>query len=131
MTLPYERFRSLRWAREWLGEIALDPLVSKQTQAQATTLLQAYPSDQLFRSLIESRAPGLEPKDHDALNAALNWIWSFHGPISDRMSLTYVQRHLPVAGQLPLAPSALEIEMFRAGGVMHDGIDSLIWPDED
>jgi hypothetical protein len=46
MTMPTERTRALRWAGEFLQDMASSPAVSEATRNEATRILRHYPSSQ-------------------------------------------------------------------------------------
>jgi hypothetical protein len=100
MTVPRERFRALRLAREWLAAVVQDPAVADDARAEAERLLASYPPDEQIRGLIDAKAVGLLVDMAEALGAASRWIHDFPQETSDPTALRIVRRHLPAAGEI-------------------------------
>jgi hypothetical protein len=100
MTIPRERFRALRWARDWLGGLKEDPLVAADVKARSAAILTAYPADREIRALIECGAIGLPIDVAEPLATASAWIHAFSHATSDPGSLARVRRHLPTAEEI-------------------------------
>jgi hypothetical protein len=131
MTTPQERFRALRWARDWLSQVEMDPLVPADAKAVAAGISAAYPSDQRLRALIDGMALGISTDVAGSLIAASDWIHGFSHATSDPIGLSRVRRHLPKREDIgwnvrTREPAHLLLNWRALMGVHH-----WIQPDED
>lgn len=129
MTVPRERFRALRWAREWLKVVTCDPMVPAEVQAEAAGILASYPADAAMRALISGRATGLPLDMAESLCAAARWIFAFGHPTTDPRALQVVRRHLPTCSEI-----AARVQTQKRDGALlneHFEMDSWLEPDED
>ena len=128
MTIPRERFRALRWARNWLNDLASDSLVPPDVKAEAQSLLNNYPSDQFLRTAIGYQA-SLPTDTLEALSAASTWLFAFHHPTSKPDALRALLRHLPAPAEI-----AIQAQMQGHAGALGRRrlpIGDWIEPDED
>jgi hypothetical protein len=128
MTTPRERFRAIRWAREWLGRVAQDPVLAAETRSTAASLLDVYPSDIQIRALIDAQAIGLPAEIASRLGAASKWIFAFQSA-SDATALARVLRHLPTCAEIQ-GKLALERPRLPSDGPLV-GVHHWLEPDED
>ena len=129
MTIPRERFRTLRWARDWLKSVVLDPMVPPHARAEAKALLQAYPSDEFLRNAISEQ---VVPKDSfETLGEVSRWIYAFSHPTSNPAELQAVLRHMPTPADI-----ANQAYLYDRAGSLPDRYPHLCFadwlePDED
>ena len=129
MTVPRERFRALRWARQWLKDVACDPMVPAEVQAEAAALLASYPADAAMRALISRQATGLPLDVAESLCAASKWIFAFGHPTTDPRALQFVRRHMPTCGEI-----ATKVQSQKRDDALlnkHFEVQSWLEPDED
>lgn len=128
MTTPKERFRSLRWAREFLAEVQLDPLVSQKAKDEAAALLAAFPSDAMLRALIRRGALGLPGDVALPMGDAVAWLANVRADMTPACSLKlrYVRRHLPT----PEIVYGLAAD-FESPSALAATLDHWLFPDVD
>lgn len=102
MTMPNERFRSLRWAHELLAEIDSDPEVSEDLRARARSLAVNFPTPDALLWLISSDAKRLPRPFAEAIELAhdlfLDIQLGARGSSATRKSVLYTLRHYPPVG---------------------------------
>ena len=99
MTTPLERMRSIRWGREVLEQIAIDPLVPGPMQVRAAVLSSKYPTTDLIEGHIANSGHGLPLDWAVILGQALTLFGEIggdgFGSDDTRLRIRYVQRHYP------------------------------------
>lgn len=96
MTIPEERFRAIRWAREYLAAMARQTSAPPAVRGAAEAVLAAFPADARIRELICRNASGLPADTAMPLAAASRWIFASTND-TDPPMLAAVRRHLPRA----------------------------------
>ncbi|WP_213959075.1 BPSL0761 family protein [Variovorax sp. dw_954] len=129
MTIPRERFRAMRWARELLCEVKVNQKIPSRDRARAAALADAYPSDFQLRELIRNQTFGI-PKDiAQPLIAASEWIFGYSHPACCA-ALIAVRRHLPTPQEITGMAREREPDI-PAGWSTVLGVHHWLAPDED
>jgi hypothetical protein len=106
MTMPNERFRALRWGREFLRDLPGDLQVPAALRERAAMISPRYPSDQLLRELIAARTCGLPPEIATPLGEAATLLHiglpkiSWSGREETLRQRRRVCRHFPSLGEV-------------------------------
>ena len=127
MTVPQERYRALRWARDWLEDVVQDPFVPPHARTEAASLLATYPSDELLRTTISNH--GILPKDClEALSATSSWLFAFQHPTSSSTALLWVLRHMPTSDEIAFRAYMQDRRAVHGGWLI---LGEWLEPDED
>lgn len=128
MTMPAERFRAIRWARELLVVVAADVEAPVDIRRRATELQATYPSDAGLRQLIQENATHLPPDVSAPLEAAAALVNDLWPASASTLELRrYVRRHFPSQTEIRDIAVDRGEAMARAFG----GVAQWIWPDDD
>lgn len=105
MTMPHERFRCLRWARELLENIASCNAGSQCDRSIARSLLETFPSRQDLLAWVRGGL-ALPEGAASAIDAGGKYFRELRHAswlsTAQRQHLEFVLRHYPADGEAPL-----------------------------
>lgn len=110
MTMPDERFRSIRWGRELLETIERDATLPSSLRERSTEIAKTYPTRQQLLQVVESDARELPVGFGSSLDNARRLFDEIQyggiGAPDTRHHLRYTLRHFPPMGASEAAASA-------------------------